>query len=557
MKRLQTVLSRKIIRLLCGGLMLGMLLCPLGGTAQIQVEVRTGGQAGRLEAEGRIDEPRGVVTLMVLPESLTPEQLSSELLNREKYIVKTLRADADGGYSAALVMPETMPSGMYTLYASDGDARAETAFSHVNPVQAQSALVAINAAGRDEMFKALEAGADDLALDPDLIARHGAALGKLLYAGRPEGGYAMQGLLGELDRAAAIAMIRGNRAEEAAAQYAEAFGLVYQEDFAPLSNRVKTVFAEETGKAGLDRPAMALFMESLIYARVAASPSYIDAQEALLGYRDYLNWDFSGYERLSAYKKSQVFSKLTSAGLRSFSDIRPAFERLVREIGAGQDGNAESGGRPTGGGGSGGGSGGGYSDQFQAEQEPAEPQPSEKPSSVFSDLEGHWSQSVVEKLAVRGIVSGYEDGGFHPDQPVTRAEFSKLAGTALKLAPGGGQAFADVAPEDWYYPYVYGAQSAGLIFGYDGRFAPMERITREDSAVILYRALEQRGRAPQGEFDFQDSPLISEYAREAVGALAAQGLLRGFEGNFHPDGNTTRAEAASMIESMLRFLGED
>lgn len=81
---------------------------------------------------------------------------------------------------------------------------------------------------------------------------------------------------------------------------------------------------------------------------------------------------------------------------------------------------------------------------------------------------------------------------------MTRAEFSKLAGTALKLDPGGGQAFADVAPEDWYYPYVCGAQSAGLIFGYDGRFAPMERITREDSAVILYRALEQRGRAAPG-----------------------------------------------------------
>lgn len=554
MKRLQTVLSRKIIRLLCGGLMLGMLLCPLSGAAQIQVEVRTGEQAGRLEAEGRIDEPRGVVTLMVLPKSLTPEQLSSELLNREKYIVKTLRADASGGYSTELVMPETMPSGTYMLYVSDGNTQAEAEFSHVNPVQAQTALAAINAAGRDEMFKALEAAEDDLALDPDLLARHGAALGKLLYAGRPERGYTMQGLLEELDRATAIAMIRENRAEEAAAQYAAAFGLVYQEDFAPLSNRVKTVFAEEIRNAGLDRPAMALFMESLIYARVAATPSYMEAQEALLRYRDYLNWDFSGYERLSVYEKSQVFSKLVASGIQSFSNIRPAFDRIVRELNSGKKENAGTGGRPPGGG-SGGGSGG-YSDQFQVEQVPAEPQPSEKPSSVFSDLEGHWSQSVVEKLAVRGIVSGYEDGGFHPDQPVTRAEFSKLAGTALKLAPGGGQAFADVAPEDWYYPYVYGAQSAGLIFGYDGRFAPMEQITREDSAVILYRALEQRGRAPQGEFDFQDSPLISEYAREAVEALAAQGLLRGFEGNFNPDGSTTRAEAASMIESMLRFLGE-
>lgn len=550
MKRLQTVLSRKKIRLLCGALMLGMMLCPLSGAAQIQVEVRTGVQAGRLEAEGRIDEPRGVVTLMVLPESLTPEQLSSELLNREKYIVKTMRADASGRYNADLVMTEGMPSGRYTLYAADGNTRAEAAFSHVNPVQAQTALAAINAAGRDEVFKALKAAADDLALDPELLARHGAALGKLLYAGRSERGYTLQGLLEELERATAIAMIRDNRAEEAAAQYAAAFGLVYQEDFAPLSNRVKTVFAEETGKAGLDRPAMALFMESLIYAQVAATPSYMEAQEALLGYRDYLNWDFSGYERLSAYEKSQVFSKLAASGIQSFSDIRPAFDRIVRELNSGKEENAGTGGRPPGGG-----SGGG-SDQFQVEQAPAEPQPSENPSSVFSDLEGHWSQSVVEKLAVRGIVSGYEDGGFHPDQPVTRAEFSKLAGTALKLDPGGGQAFADVAPEDWYYPYVCGAQSAGLIFGYDGRFAPMERITREDSAVILYRALEQRGRAPQGEFDFQDSPLISEYAREAVGALAAQGLLRGFEGNFNPDGSTTRAEAASMIESMLRFLGE-
>ena len=553
MKPIRTVLSRTKLFLPCAALMLGTAFWPLSGAAQIRLDMSTAEPMGRLEAAGRIDEPRGAVTLMILPDALTPEQLSAELLNRDQYVVRTIRADAAGGYSAELVMPEEMPSGAYTLYVSDGSTRAEADFSHVNPGQAQQALERINAAGRDEMVEALKAGEVDLALNAELLARYGTVMAGLLYIGRPERGYTMEELLREMDRSAAIGMIRDGRAEAAAERYGTAFGLVYQEDFAPLSSRIKTVFAEETAEAGLDRPAETLFFESLIFAQVTASASYMDALDALMRYRDYLNWDFSAYEELSTYEKSQVFSKLVSAGLSSFSDLRPAFDRLVKAAGAGQGEAGGTGVRPSGGGSSG---GGGYSDRFEAEQESAGPQQTGKPASVFFDLEGHWSQSLVERLVQRGIVSGYEDGAFHPDQPVTRAEFAKLAGTALQLEPGGGQAFTDISPEDWYYPYVCGAQTAGLILGYAGRFEPMDQITREDSAVILYRALDQRGKAPRGEFAFEDSSLISEYAQAAVGALAAQGLLQGYAGSFQPKGSTTRAEAASMIGNMLRFLGE-
>ena len=78
-------------------------------------------------------------------------------------------------------------------------------------------------------------------------------------------------------------------------------------------------------------------------------------------------------------------------------------------------------------------------------------------------------------------MDGMPDGGFHPDQAVTRAEYLKLLTTALGLSPVMSDSFSDVAADEWYYGIIGAAKQAGLAVGDGDSFRPNETITREDA----------------------------------------------------------------------------
>ena len=171
--------------------------------------------------------------------------------------------------------------------------------------------------------------------------------------------------------------------------------------------------------------------------------------------------------------------------------------------------------------------------------------------NVFNDMESHWGKEIVALLAERGIVDGMPDGGFHPDQAVTRAEYLKLLTTALGLSPVMSDSFSDVAADEWYYGIIGAAKQAGLAVGDGDSFRPNETITREDAAVLLFRAMGNKGLEGQEQISFEDGEEISQYAAEAVAALSSSGILQGDQGRFLPKASTTRAEAAVMIYRML------
>src|SRR5699024_1103675 len=92
-----------------------------------------------------------------------------------------------------------------------------------------------------------------------------------------------------------------------------------------------------------------IFMQSLIYAIVTGSSSYLDVMDAIEDYSSYMGLDMTGYNRLGTYKKSNVISGLMRGSLSGYSDIKPLFEMLVEEA-------ANTSSNSTGGGGTGGGS---------------------------------------------------------------------------------------------------------------------------------------------------------------------------------------------------------
>ncbi|MGK7378895.1 S-layer homology domain-containing protein [Planococcus sp. 1R117A] len=149
-------------------------------------------------------------------------------------------------------------------------------------------------------------------------------------------------------------------------------------------------------------------------------------------------------------------------------------------------------------------------------------------------------------LHQEGIVSGYPDGTFRPNKPVSRADAMVMIGRALEL-DGTKRAtpYKDVPASHPASGYIASAAAEGILLGYKDRtFRPGQFITRGDTAVILDRA-----------FDFPEAPGAKykdvkpgSYSFDAVSRASYQGVIRGYRDNtfrLHP--RVTRAEFAAFL----------
>ena len=109
----------------------------------------------------------------------------------------------------------------------------------------------------------------------------------------------------------------------------------------------------------------------------------------------------------------------------------------------------------------------------------------------LSDIRpGDWYANTVGYAVQRGIVSGYPDGSFKPNKPITRAEFAAIASRFDALAQGNAVAFSDLAPSHWGYNAIRSAATKGWISGYpDNTFRPEQAITRAEVTAITNRML--------------------------------------------------------------------
>lgn len=113
-------------------------------------------------------------------------------------------------------------------------------------------------------------------------------------------------------------------------------------------------------------------------------------------------------------------------------------------------------------------------------------------SNTFSDVpKGYWAANYIGYMQQFGIITGYSDGSFRPDAPVTRAEFATIASRFEKLTEGS-KSFADVPDTYWAARYINFAATRGWVTGYsDGTFKPENPITRAEVAAVTCRLLER------------------------------------------------------------------
>lgn len=205
----------------------------------------------------------------------------------------------------------------------------------------------------------------------------------------------------------------------------------------------------------------------------------------------------------------------------------------------------------------------GFDDGPSSPKEPAKPYPSievtgkeEENSNINETLtdmsDDHWAYAAVKTLNNAGVINGFEDGTFRPEDKVTREQFIKMLVGAFNMTSDNAVCnYSDVPLDAWYYASVAIATEKGITKGYGNVFGTGTSITREDAAVMIYRIIE----AAQKDADaFTDDSAISSYAKDAVYALYGNGVVSGMgDGTFAPKANLTRAQAAQIIFTALEY----
>lgn len=191
-------------------------------------------------------------------------------------------------------------------------------------------------------------------------------------------------------------------------------------------------------------------------------------------------------------------------------------------------------------------------------REPNEPDAVKNP---FADVNaGDWFYRDVLFSYEKGLMSGMDAAAFAPYANTTRAQiaviFYRMEGSP---AVEGENSFADVVRGSgtaWFYDAVTWAQQNGIMGGYDNSsFAPNDPITREQLAAIFYRYAQYKGYdTTQGGMairEFDDYESISDYAMSAMAWAVNTGLVKGDSNLLYPNGTATRAEIAAMLHRFV------
>lgn len=181
-------------------------------------------------------------------------------------------------------------------------------------------------------------------------------------------------------------------------------------------------------------------------------------------------------------------------------------------------------------------------------------------ASVPVDTRGHWAESYVGELVGRSIIGGFPDGTFKPDANITRAQFAAIAVKALGLPAAAGPAdFKDVSPKYWAANAIAAVSQAGLVTGFpDGTFKPEDKITRAQALVILAKALPQTI-AQSGVLNpYTDSSSVPAWSLPSVSKAAQAGIIVSYPdpAQIKPNSFATRADVAALTYQALTSLGQ-
>jgi S-layer homology domain len=181
----------------------------------------------------------------------------------------------------------------------------------------------------------------------------------------------------------------------------------------------------------------------------------------------------------------------------------------------------------------------------------------------FTDVSsGYWANGFIQELANRQIITGFPDGSFKPDEPVTRAQFAAMLKTAFNRSNVRNSInFKDVPADYWASTAIRDAYSKGFMSGYpENDFRPGEYIPRAQVLVALTSGL---GYAPSNNVGttlqlFNDSSSIPDWARNSIAAATEKRIVVNYPNTqfLNPTRPATRSEVAALIYQAMASTGD-
>ena len=178
--------------------------------------------------------------------------------------------------------------------------------------------------------------------------------------------------------------------------------------------------------------------------------------------------------------------------------------------------------------------------------------------TTFSDVSSnYWAAQFIQQLSQRGVIAGFPDGSFRPEEPVTRAQFAAMVNKAFQKAQQRQPInFADVPSNYWASSAIQQAYTIGFLSGYPGnRFEPNQAIPREQVLVALANGLAY---TPSGNTEstlkyFNDASNIASYARSPIAAATQKQIVVNYPNVklLNPTATATRAQVAAFIYQAL------
>ena len=148
-------------------------------------------------------------------------------------------------------------------------------------------------------------------------------------------------------------------------------------------------------------------------------------------------------------------------------------------------------------------------------------------AAEYTDISGHWGKNAITEWSGYGVVQG-SDGKFRPNDSITRAEMATVIAKLLKLDDKAANSFSDLSAGAWYTDNVLKCAKAGIINGYsDKTFKPQNKITRQEAIVMLGRALGVTEDKSADISSFKDASLVQNWAEGYVKAMIGRKIVNG------------------------------
>lgn len=187
------------------------------------------------------------------------------------------------------------------------------------------------------------------------------------------------------------------------------------------------------------------------------------------------------------------------------------------------------------------------------------PIPGPNPGEL-SDIQGHWAEGFIKGLVSKGYISGFPDGTFKPEDPITRAQYASVISKAFELPrKQPALTFVDVPQNFWAFPFIQEANQMGFIAGFpDNSFRPNQNLTRAQAIVSLVGGLGLTGGVVDVLTYYFDRAQIPSYATEKVATATQRRIVVNYPNvrQLRPLLDITRAELVALVYQALVALNQ-